>query len=198
MSAPEPTPQSLLARLQPVLEEEGLEIQVVDLRDGLVHLRGRRVSPGVPMAFMVRALEGTFRRYLSGFKGVVLDEWEDLEERKTPPRALGPIMRGLPGLDLTGTDRREAASALDIFAGMLRRQGARRARLLGVGQGGAEQALEKWLAIHREAGDLGHPEAGHRGRWILHLGQACEDPGTCGSDESGETLPAGILLAGQP
>ena len=44
------TAHSILARLNPLLEQEGLEIQVLDVGEGVVHLRGRRVSPGAPMA----------------------------------------------------------------------------------------------------------------------------------------------------
>jgi len=193
------TAQSILARLNPLLEQEGLELQVVDVDEGVVHLRGRRVSPGVPVAFMVRALEGTFRRYLPGFREVALDEWQGLEEPEafSKPRTSGPIMRGLPGLDLAGTNRKEAAQALEIFAGMMRRQGASCARLLGVAPDEPERAVRKWLSVHREDGVLGHPEAGAQDRWILHFGQPCEAAETCHQGESGETLPARILLLDQ-
>ncbi|MGI5845028.1 MAG: hypothetical protein ACOX9B_12745 [Candidatus Xenobium sp.] len=191
---------SILARLNPLLKEEGLEFQVVDVAEGVVHLRGRRVSAGAPMAFVVRALEGTFRRYLPGFREVALDEWQGLQEppASCEPRIPGLRMSGLPALDLAGTDRQKAAQALEIFFGMLRRQGASCARLLGVAADGPERAVRKWLAVRREDGVLGHLEAGHRDRWILHFGQACEAAETCNPEESVETLPARILLLGQP
>jgi len=193
------TAQGILARLAPLLEQEGLNVQVVDVREGMVHLRGHRVSPGLPMAFMVRALEGTFRRYLPGFRGVALDEWQDLQgpEDSPTPRTFGPTMRGLPGLDLAGTDRKQAVQALEAFAGMMHRQAASCARLLGVAQDEPERAVRRWLSVHREDGVFGHPEAGHQSRWILHFGQACEAAETCHPDEPGETLPARILIPGQ-
>lgn len=193
------TAHTILARLNPLLEQEGLELQVVAVGEGVVHLRGRRVSPGAPMAFMVRALEGTFRRYLPGFREVALDEWQGLQEPEASfeTRTSGPRMRGLPSLDLAGTNRQQAAQALEIFAGMLRRQGASCARLLGIATDEPERAVRKWLAVHREDGVLGHPEAGHQDRWILHFGQACEAAEICHPEESVETLPARILLLGQ-
>lgn len=188
--------QGVLGRLDPVLREQGLEVEALGGQGGVLHLRARRLGPGPPMALLVRAVEGTFRRYLPEVRRVVvegLEEGLEAGDLAAPPPA-GPPFRGLPGLDLAGTDRRGAVRALEAFADLVRRRGGGRFRLRGLAEDAPRRAALKWSSFYRQ--DLGaiHPEGGCPDSWIVHLSGPCPDPETCGVGEEGETLPARVLL----
>lgn len=184
--------RDIVQRLKPVLDEQGLELEVTGAEGGTVLLRGRRVGRGAPVAFMVKAVEGTFRRYLADFQDVRLEGFEDLPP--TPEAApAGPGFRGVPGVDLAGADRAEAARALETFATLVRRRGADRFKVRGLGEDAPHRAAEKWRDLYREEVAAVHPEEGQADSWVVHLGDPCQDPACCsGQDE--EILPARVLL----
>lgn len=68
--------KEIIEKLRPTLRSEGLEVDFVARVDNLVHIRARRVSPGVPVAFLVKALAGTYRRYLTEIEDVYLAEYD--------------------------------------------------------------------------------------------------------------------------
>lgn len=187
--------RDIVARLRPVLEEQGLELEVTGAEGGEVRLRGRRVGRGAPMAFMVKAVEGTFRRYLPGFASVRLEDFEEAPAPPPPPPPppAGPGFRGVPGVDLSGADRAQAARALETFATLARRRGAGRFKVRGLGQDPALRAAEKWRDMYRQ--DLGavHAEEGRPDSWIVHLDGLCADP-ACSAGQPEELLPASVLL----
>lgn len=184
--------RDIVLRLKPVLEEQGLELEVTGADGGTVILRGRRVRRGAPIAFMVKAVEGTFRRYLADFQGVRLEAFEELPQAPEPPAA-GPGFQGLPGVDLSGADRAEAARALETFAVLARRRSVPRFKILGLGEDAALRAAQKWRDLY--AADLRsvHPEESSPDSWIVHLDAACHDP-ACSAGQAEEILPARVLL----
>ena len=191
--------REIMRRLEPVLVAQGLRVEVVGQEDGVIRLRARRVGPGATLAFMVRALEGTFRRYLPDFREVVVDAYEGPPEPGSgPPKppVAGPAFQGLPGLDLAGSGRSEAARALEAFAGMAQRRGETRFRLCGLVEADPRRAALKWLSLGGE-GRSAHPEAGTPGTWIVHLAGPCTNPETCGPGEAGDVIPARVLVIPQ-
>lgn len=186
--------REIAARLRPVLEEQGLDLEVLGEADGVVRVRLLRAAPGAPASVLARALEGTFRRYLPGFRGLLLEPAPE-EPRVGPgPPPAGPTFQGLPGVDLSGMDRRLAARALDAFADLVRRRGGTRFRVRGLAEDAPLRAARKWTSFFRQ--DLGpvHPEGDRDDTWIIHLAGECPRRATCGVGEEGETLPARVLL----
>lgn len=184
--------RDIVLRLKPVLDEQGLELEVTGADGGTVLLRGRRVRRGAPIAFMVKAVEGTFRRYLADFQDVRLEAFEELPQAPEPPAA-GPGFQGLPGIDLSGADRAEAARALETFAVLARRRSVPRFKIHGLGEDAALRAAQKWRDLY--AADLRsvHPDEGSSDRWIVHLDDECQDPACCAGAQE-EILPARVLL----
>ena len=189
--------RNILERLEPVLNEQGLGFSILEVDQGVVRLRARRLAPGANVGFAVRAVAGTFRRYLPGFREIFLEALEDTPREAALVAPVGPGFRGLPGLDLTDLDRRQAASALDNFAALARRRGDTHFRLLGLDQEGPVQAARQWCALNLGAATWRHAEKGRGDAWIVHLAGPCHDPDTCGAGEEGETVPARILLVDQ-
>jgi len=160
--------------------------------EGRVHLRARRLDPEARVAFAVRAVAGTLRRYVPGFREIRL---EAVEDEAAPPRPpAGPAFPGLPGLDLAGLSRRQAARALDCFAALSRRRGDRRFRVLGLHEPEPLRAARAWCALNLWAPSCHHPQGASAGTWILHLDGPCPSPGTCGPGEEGLAVPGRVLL----
>lgn len=68
--------EEVIERLHPILRKEGLEVDFLSQEGSLVNIRARRVASGVPVAFLVKAIAGTYRRYLPGVKDVCLMEYD--------------------------------------------------------------------------------------------------------------------------
>ena len=85
--------REILEKLDPVLREQGVELTLVTVDEGRVHLRARRLDAEARVAFAVRAVAGTLRRYLPGFREIHLRPWS-----RTPVPSLpaGPAFPALP------------------------------------------------------------------------------------------------------
>lgn len=156
MTAPE-----IIEKLRPKLREEGLEVDFLGREGEIVNIRARRVAPGVPVAFLVKAIAGTYRRYMPEIVDVCLAEYDPGEEIGTAasetfepvfkhkPVAQTLALAGIPVLDLSGLDRRQAVKSLENFFRMWKARSA----LLGV-QGLEEdapkRAAQKWASVYRE------------------------------------------------
>ena len=70
------TPEEIVEKLRPTLRQEGLEVDFLGREGAIVNIRAKRVSPGVPVAFLVKAIAGTFRRYLPEIEDVCLAEYD--------------------------------------------------------------------------------------------------------------------------
>lgn len=184
--------REILEKLDPVLREQGVELTLVTVDEGRVHLRARRLDAEARVAFAVRAVAGTLRRYLPGFREIHLEAVEQDAGSPRPPA--GPAFPGLPGLDLAGLSRRQAARALESFAALCRRRGDARFRVLGLHEPEPLQATRAWCALNLVAPSWSHPEGTSAETWILHLDGPCPRPETCGSGEEGLAVPGRILL----
>lgn len=155
-------PEEIIEKLRPFFEQEGgLEIDFLGLDQGVVNIRARRVAPGAPVAFVVKAMAGTFRRYLPEFQDVCLVEYDPGEGIGTKPSpTLAPVfahrpagtaiaVKGVPVADLSGLTRRDAVRAIEGFFKIW----SSRAPLLGL-QGLQEdaprRAAAKWAEVYRQ------------------------------------------------
>lgn len=72
--------EEIFGKLQPTLHKEGFEVDFLGTEGAVVNIRARRVGAGVPVAFVVKALAGTCRRYLNGIEDVCLAEYDPGED----------------------------------------------------------------------------------------------------------------------
>lgn len=154
--------EEILEKLGQTFENEGLEFELVGIEGSTANLRARRLRPGVPVAFMVRAISGTFRRYLPAIEDVCLLEYDPGEEgarstRSSPefekvlrhrPIMEAPAPQGIPTLNLSGLDRRQAVRAIEAFVKMWK-QRAPRVRLRGVEEDAPGRAAARWADHYR-------------------------------------------------
>lgn len=197
------TPEAILERLAPSLAEQGIEVTLTGSEGGVVRIEARRTGPGWPLAFLSRALEGTFKRYLPGFRGLLLEGYVPLEGRTpggggppAPPEA-GPPFQGIPGVDLGGLDRSRAARSLESFVALALRKGARVVKVRGLDHEPAHRAAEKWADLYRGTWTSQHLEEGRTDAWIVHFDRPCLDP-SCARDLSEEILPGALVLIPRP
>ncbi len=119
--------EEIIEKLRPTLLHEGLEVDYQGQEGSVVNLRARRVAPGVPVAFLVKAIAGTFRRYMPEIEDVCLTEYDPGDSVAVAPsetfeavfthrpRTLSVPLAGIPVLDLTGLNRRDSVRALEGF-----------------------------------------------------------------------------------
>lgn len=133
----------------------------IDQEGSVVNIRAKRVSPGVPVAFLVKAIAGTYRRYLPEVKDVCLAEYDPGEAIGTAtsetfervfehtPVAAGLLVQGMPVLNLSGLDRRQAVQALENFFKVWQSKSP----VLGVEglqEDPAHRAFQKWCSVYRQ------------------------------------------------
>lgn len=183
--------RDILDRLEPTLAEQGLAVEPLALEGSTLSVRARRTGPGMPAAFLVRLLEGTFRRYAPEVASVRLEEYET--PAAAVPAATGPAAVGIPAIDLSGQDRRRAARALEAFVALALRRGARIVKVRGLAEDPARRAAEKWADFYRDTFRSRHPEAGVEGAWVVHFDRPCDDP-ACTAGQPTELMPAPLFL----
>lgn len=187
----------ILEKLRPALEQEGLEAELVGIEGSTLNIRVRRTGPGVPVAFMVRAISGTFHRYLPEIQDVCLVEYDPGEQQlKSSPefdkvfkhraKSAVPAPRGIPGVDLSGLSRAEAVRAIEAFVKMWA-QKVDRIKLAGLEDDAPLRAARKW-ADHYS--DQYHSIDKENGLWTVHFNQ----PQQAAPDEPVEMMPGSILL----
>ena len=198
-------PEEILEKLRPAMEKEGLQVELIGHTAQRVEVRAKRVARGVPVAFLMKAIEGTFRRYHPSIKEIYLSEYdpgENLGDAPAPSsdefekvwkhKALGTVSKkGISetmGLDLSGTDRASAIRALENVHRVWSGRDVRRFLVRGIEEDGAQRALEKWLA-HYQLATAEHREGDIH---VIHLEGACEG-GQCWS-EPVMWMPARVVL----
>lgn len=159
------TEVEILQRLHPIFAQEGLEVELLGQRDQCLLVRARRTRPGTPVAFLMKALEGTLRRYHESLREVELAEYDPGEDLGPPPApspefekvlkhraASGGALRlpPRPGLDLSGCDRAQAARALEQAHKLWSDQIAR-FWVKGCSQEPVKRALDKWQSFYQAA-----------------------------------------------
>lgn len=156
------TVEEILAKLQGTFEQEGVHFEVVGQDGERLLVRARRSGPGTPVAFLVKALEGTLRRYHEHLKEVELVEYDPGEGSSTPEvpsqefdkvlkHKAAPSKLNLPevpGLDLSGCDRAEAVKALEQAHKIWSGQGVERFLIKGMSQDPVQRAVEKWRSFY--------------------------------------------------
>lgn len=155
------SPEEILDKLRPTLRHEGFEVDYLGREGAVVNIRAKRVAPGVPVAFLVKAVAGTYRRYLPEIEDVCLleydpgegigisasDTFEPVLSHRHPSSSL--ILAGLPVVDLEGLSRRDAVRSLESFVKMW---GPRSpiVGLLGMDDDAPQRAASKWAQVYRE------------------------------------------------
>ena len=159
------TESEILHKLESTFAQEGVCFEIVGREQERLLVRARRTGPGTPVAFLVKALEGTLRRYHEELREVELVEYDPGEGSATPqtPSAefdkvlkhrassAGLNLPEVPGLDLRGSDRAQAIRALEQAHKMWARQGVERFRVRGLLEEPVQRAVEKWLNFYELA-----------------------------------------------
>lgn len=191
----------IIEKLQPKLKEEGLEVEFLGMVDGIVNIRAKRISPGVPVAFLVKAIAGTFRRYLPDVRDVCLTEYDPGEEIGTAPsETFEPIFKhkplasqielhGVPVVDLSGLDRKNAVRALENFFRVWRSKSPVLG-VIGLREDAVNRAVAKWGAVYRDDyRELVHTT---EDRWDIYLEESADVPYL--SRLGDEIMPGKIFL----
>lgn len=189
--------REILEKLRPALEQEGLEAEVLGVEGSTLNIRVKRTGPGVPVAFMVRAISGTFHRYLPEIQDVCLVEYDPGEQQlksspefdkvfKHRPKSAVPPPRGVPGVDLSGLSRADAVRAIEAFVRMWSEK-VDRIKLAGLSDDAPLRAARKWADVYS---DQYHSIDKSDQEWTVHFNQ----PGEAVPDEPVEMMPGSILL----
>lgn len=199
------TEVEILSKLEGVFAQEGLVFEILGREDQRLLVRARRTGPGAPVAFMVKALEGTLRHYHTELREVELVEYDPGEGKATPEspspeldkifkhQSPLPKMRlpEVPGLDLRGTDRTQAMRALEQAQKMWSRQGIQRFKVMGLGEDAPRRALDKWLSFFELAQSVQWMAGGDVACIALKGSESEEFP-----EEETMWFPARLMLIG--
>lgn len=154
-------PEEIIDKLRPMLLQQGMEIDYLGLEGAMVNVRAKRVSPGPPVAFLLKGIAGTFRRYMPEVEDVCLVEYDPgngITTTKTEmfepvfnhrPTAVSIPLAGLPVVDLKGLSRRDAVRAIE---GFFKVWGPRSpvVGLQGLTDEAALRAARKWAEVYRD------------------------------------------------
>ena len=198
------TEVEILDRLAPVFAQEGLEVEMMGSREHCLLIRARRTRAGAPVAFLVKALEGTLRRYHETLREVELSEYdpgEDLGPAPAPSPELEKVLKhrahsgaarlpARPGLDLSGCDRAQAARALEQAHKMWSGQ-VPRFWVKGCKEDAVLRAVQKWH--HFQGLSLAWEGSG------ADVAEVVLDPGAPAPEGEEEVFwfPARLMLLGE-
>ena len=152
------TTAEILAKLEGTLSQEGVKVEALRESGENLYIRAQRVAPGVPVAFLVKAIAGTLRRYHETLREVVLEEYDPGEGIPTPqepspefqkvlnhkPQGAPGRLQDIPGLDLRGLDRAEAVRALETAHRIWSAQGHTFFLVRGIEEDPVGRAWDKW------------------------------------------------------
>jgi hypothetical protein len=197
------TAPEIIDKLRPKLREEGLEVDFLGREGPVVNIRAKRVAPGVPVAFLVKAIAGTYRRYLPEVEDVCLAEYDPGESIGTAPsETFEPVFQhkpvaaslglvGLPVIDLSGLDRRQAVQALESFYKVW----SKKSPIVGV-EGLTEdaplRAMKKWASVYRD--DYSETQVVSDQRWNIIVSANSEDAVKDMLSKDDECMPGKIFI----
>jgi hypothetical protein len=173
------TAPEIIDKLRPKLREEGLEVHFISRKGSIVNIRAKRIAPGVPVAFLIKAIAGTYRRYLPEIEDVCLTEYDPGESIGTAPsETFEPVfqhkpvaakleLKGLPVVDLAGLDRKKAVKALEN-AFRIWKEKSPLLGVTGLSEDAPGRAAKKWASVYRE--DYREIENVSDDRWNVILG----------------------------
>ncbi|MBX3167878.1 MAG: hypothetical protein KF760_10720 [Candidatus Eremiobacteraeota bacterium] len=199
------TVDEILARLEATFEQEGVRFEALGSQEHRLLVRAQRTGPGTPVAFLVKALEGTLRRYHEHLREVELVEYDPGEGNPTPEvpsqefdkvlkHKAAPSKLNLPevpGLDLRGCDRAQAVKALEQAHKIWSRHGVERFKIRGLKEDAVRKAVEKWRTFYEEAETTELESDGDTLRVVLKGARAGEFPA-----EEMLWFPARLMLMG--
>jgi hypothetical protein len=199
-------PEEIIDKLAPTLRQEGLEVDFLGLEGPVVNLRARRVGPGVPVAFLIKAIAGTFKRYLPEVQDVCLVEYDPGVGIETAPSdTFAPVfahrspvnslpLAGLPVADLSGLNRRDAVKAIE---GFLKVWGSRSPvlALQGLAQDAPRRAARKWAEVYRD--DYGELVEISPDRWEILLTTENSTQVLALKSKGDEIMPGRIFLTNE-
>ncbi len=200
------SPEEIVEKLRPTLHQEGLEVDYLGREGSIVNIRAKRVSPGVPVAFLIKAIAGTFRRYLPEVEDVCLLEYDPGEGIGTSPSktfqavlAHRPpvsslILAGLPVADLSGLTRRDAVRALEGFVKIWAPRSPVVA-VLGMSEDAPRRAAEKWSQVYRD--DYRELEEIDSDRWEISFGPEHPEEVRALRARGDEVMPGRIFLTSE-
>lgn len=199
------TVEEILGKLQSTFEQEGVHFEVIGQEQERLLVRARRSGPGTPVAFLVKALEGTLRRYHEHLKEVELVEYDPGEGSSTPEvpsQEFDKVLKHkavssklnlpeVPGLDLSGCDRADAVKALEQAHKIWSGQGVERFLIKGLSEDPVQRAVEKWRTFY-ELTESTEPEGNGNVLRVVLKGAVAKD------FPQHETLwfPARLMLLG--
>jgi hypothetical protein len=201
------TPREVIDKLYPTLLQEGLEVDFLSQEGSLVNIRARRVGAGVPVAFLVKAIAGTYRRYLPDVKDVCLAEYDPGVDIPIAPSETFEVvfkhsaavhallLGGLPVVDLAGLGRRDAIQAIE---GCVSVWGGRSpiVAIQGLTEDAPLAAAKKWSAVYRD----GYKEIKKLspGRWEITFGDGNAQQIADLKAKGDEIMPGRIFLTNFP
>lgn len=198
-------PEEIFDKLRPTLLQEGLEVDFLGREGAVVNIRARRVAPGVPVAFLIKAIAGTFRRYLPEIEDVCLVEYDPGSGQTAQSETFAPVfshrpavsslpLAGLPVADLSGLSRRDAVKAIE---GFLKVWGSRAplVGLLGLREDAVRRAASKWLSVYRD--DYREVKEVDSDRWEISLAEAEPEQVLALRSRGDEIMPGRIFLTSE-
>lgn len=198
------TAEQIIEKLRPTLRQEGLEVDFLGREGAVVNIRAKRVAPGVPVAFLVKAIAGTFKRYLPEVEDICLTEYDPGESIATAPsETFEPVFKhrppmaelapkGVPVVDLSGLDRREAIQAIENFVRIWKERSPVLG-LRGLDEDAPGRAARKWAAVYRE--DYHHLEELSDSSWEVLFAEDGDAESLRNQGE--EVMPARIFLTAE-
>ena len=159
------TPEEILKKLEKTFDHEGVRLVSFHLDDSSkrVYVNLERFAPGLPTAFLVKGLQGTFRRYWDRQTEVILEHYQVLPEAsetishsseqlkqdllKGASHTPALAFKGIPCLDMRGASAKEAVSCLEVFINMVTRQSLKFCQLYLDNQN-SRRVVRQWAAIN--------------------------------------------------
>ena len=189
--------QNILDRLEVVFKDQGLKVAIDHCEESVLYVNIERFAKGMPVQFMVKAIGGTFRRYLPVIQNVEVNRFvRTIKQPSDAETASAPLFsfHGIPELDMSGINPQDAVLALDNFAALVKRHNLHKFRVSWKDRVEAATILPRWV---RSINACRHQQGDTAGKYIVHIPavplDASHDP-HCGITENGDVLPARIMI----
>lgn len=189
--------QDILDRLKVVFDAEGLVVTIDHFEGDTLYINMERTAKGAPVIFMAKAIGGTFRRYLPAIQNVLINSFTNhLHGTQNEPTEEKPLFsfNGLPELNMSGIDPRNAVLALDNFMALVKRHNLHKCRITWKDRVEAATILPRWV---KSINACMHPQGDMAGKYIVHIPAVSLDENHdphCGMKEEGDVLPARIMI----
>ena len=200
--------EDILKKLKQTFEDEGIKISAYsyDADKKELHADFERFAPGVPAAFMIKGLQGTFRRYIDPEINVIADRYTSLpgaekQHSNSSKELKNAILNGpqgnfnfqnMPCLKFAPEDdAHSAAESLENFVQMMKRRQLNTFAVKCPAKPSLS-VLKQWSAINKA---MIHKKDQSEDIYIVHCEEADADShnSQCCSEAALELLPAGLF-----